>query len=199
MDGIFILHGIKKTNIRPPKALPKITPKTDKRKGGRITTKETYDGYSFTLANNFCAKFEGEGSDGEKICWWDHHPCDDPVVRLPYEYSRTRDKDGFTYTFRGPGIFCDIFCMWAYLCEEGKKIPALRDTRYDNLVTNTKIAHELMFDEESPLKPAPDWRLLQRYGGALTIEQLRKGSYDKVHCKTPNIVFSPAIIQYLIQ
>ena len=196
MDGKFTLHGVKRTTLNPRNVPPvKILSRTT-RKNPKIHTSITEGGYSFVVAKNQCVNFS-QDNNGEKVCWWDHHDCDE-FVRLPYKHESTKILGKVIHTFSGPGIFCDIFCMWAYIREEGKKIFTLRDPYYETAVAHTKLIFSLSYEATAVLKPAPDWRLLKRYGGHLTIEEFRKSSYNKSGHKLPNVVFEPATAQFLI-
>jgi hypothetical protein len=194
MDGYFILHGVKKSSIHPVTTPLKIAQKKD-RKAHKLNVSTTSDGYSFVIANTFCVDFETD-KESEKICWWDHHECDE-FMRLPYKHRVEIRQGKRIHVFTGPGIFCDIFCMCAYIQREGQKIASLRDPHYEELVSNMKFLFSITYEPTAILKPAPDWRTLRRYGGSKTIEQFRKGSYNKVSNKLPKIEFAPAAMQFL--
>jgi hypothetical protein len=199
----FTLYGVKKSLCKPLSQTGpiKIAKKSEKKKGGKIATKETNEGYTLNIAYTGHTDFmPDEHEDDVRVCWWDHHPYDGPRVRIPYKHERIVARDGsMKHKFHGPGSFCDIFCLWSYLAEEARKIPQLRDVRLDLAIQNTKVAFSLMFPPTVILKERPDWRLLNTYGGHLTIENYRNGTYTKTFIKTPEVVFEGALVQYLTQ
>jgi hypothetical protein len=198
----FTLYGVKKSLCTTSsQSTIKIAPKSEKKKGGKIVAKETNEGYTMNIAYTGVASFEPDSNDAkEKICWQDHHHFDGAKVTIPYKHVTEVKPDGkIKHRFIGPGSFCDIFCLWTYLLEESKKISQLRDTRLDIAIQNTKLAFSFMFPETVTLKERPDWRLLDRYGGHLTIENYRIGSYTKTFVKTPEVIFEGALVQYIWQ
>jgi hypothetical protein len=199
----FTLYAVKKSLCRSVlQTNPiKIATRAEKKKGGKISTKETNEGYTLNIAYAGDAEFmPDEHSNKQQNCWQDHHPYDGPRVTIPYKHIGVVSPNGsIKHKFVGPGSFCDIFCLWTYLTEEGKKIPSLRDGRLDVAIQNTKLAFSLMFPETTILKERPDWRLLDTYGGHLTIENYRNGSYQKTFIKTPEVIFEGALVQYISQ
>jgi len=191
----FILKGVTFANVTPTKAPPKFTAKPKAKPNGKMQGMTTYEGYTVKLANVSNVNFEGEHQ--VQNCWWDTQPYDDELICIPYEFKRVKvlgkpDK----LEFKGPGSFCSIFCLWAYLCDEQRKQPHLRDSRLDAAMSNTRIAFNSMFTRDIVLKSAPDWRLLDIFGGPLSIIQFRKSSYDKVYIKLPNVNFNPTVLTY---
>lgn len=193
----FVLHGVQVNDQNAnAKAVPKFAPKLKKKTNGRIQTQQTHEGYIVKLANVVSVAFESESK--VQHCWWDTQPYDDELICIPYQHKILRDPGHpDKHEFKGIGSFCSIFCLWAYLCEEQTKQYHLRDTRIETAVHLTKVAFRAMFDRDAVLKAAPDWRLLDIYGGPLSISQFRKASYDKSYLKLGNIIFEPAAIQFL--
>lgn len=197
----FVLHGVhigeNSMQINKPVA-PKFAPKTAKKPNGRaqVQTNQTHEGYKVKIANVSNVAFEGDAKT--QCCWWDTQPYDDNLICIPYQHKVTRDPGHpDKHTFKGPGSFCSIFCLWAYLLDEQGRQHHLRDGRLEVAMQLTKVAFRVMFDSSVVLKAAPDWRLLDIYGGPLTIFQFRKASYDKTYVRLPNIIFEPAVLQYL--
>lgn len=192
----FILHGVHASDNSAAKTPVKFAPKIKKKTGGRVQTAQTHEGYLVKMANVISVSFEGEKL--VQHCWWDTQPFDEDPICIPYEHRSVRDIGKPTkHVFRGPGGFCSIFCLWAYLMEEQSKQYNLRDTRLETAIQLAKVAFHAMYDTDIVLKAAPDWRLLDIYGGPLTISQFRKASYDKSYVRLPNIQFEPAAIQFL--
>lgn len=199
----FTLYGVKKSLCKSSTQTGpiKIAPRNEKKKGGKIVSKETNEGYIINIAYTGNAEFMSDSNDAkEKICWQDHHPYDGPRVTIPYCHQKNVARDGsIKHKFLGPGSFCDIFCLWTYLCEESKKMSQLRDDKLDVAIQNTKLAFQLMFPPNVILRERPDWRLLNTYDGHLTIENYRNGSYTKTFYKTPEVIFEGALVQYISQ
>ena len=192
----FVLHGVQVSEAPVPKTAPKFAPKVKKKVGGRVQSHQTHEGYIVKVANVASVVFEGENRT--QHCWWDTQPYDDDLICIPYQHEVLRDPGHpDKHRFRGPGSMCSMFCLWAYLCEEQRKQYHLRDPRLETAMQLTKVAFRAMFDRDVVLKAAPDWRLLDIYGGPLSIAQFRKASYDKSYARLPNIVFEPAAIQFL--
>lgn len=186
LKGVF-LHDITKKSSR-------FHSRMKKRGQTKFSTSKTNEGYTLKTANLLSVKFEIK--DGiEQRCWWDHHPYDDNGFCVPYSIERI---DGI-YHVKGPGSFCSIFCLWSYLCEETRKQYHLRDTKLEKAMELTQFIFDKIYPEEITLKEAPDWRLLESYGGPLTIVEFRKQSYDKIYVSFRNFVFDPVLIQYLTQ
>lgn len=185
LKGVFLRDLTKKSS--------KFHAKVKKRPQTKIHAKTTTAGYTVKIANLLSVKFE---SDNDKQrCWWDHHEYDDSGVCIPYKYERI----GQMHHVSGKGSFCSMFCLWAYLLEEQKKQYHLRDFRLEKSIELTQFLFSKMYTDDVALKPSPDWRLLDCYGGHLTINEFRKSSYEKTYTSLGNVVFDPAVIQYLVE
>ena len=138
-------------------------------------------------------------NSGKKYCcFWDRHTFTTTPLGCPIKYvsnvvSRTYfseiTKDKFTVKesifpgqkidrsievrkdtndyYETDGIFCSLNCMWAFILDN-KKNPIYADSEY--------LFTRFMFDvmKISKVIPAPHWRLLEEYGGILTIEKFRE-------------------------
>lgn len=192
----FVLRGVFPEKPGEVKPVPKfVTAKAKGKPGGKIKVQSfnTHDGYTVKIARTECVSFNEE--NGEEIkssnCWHDKQPFDESPLCIPYEYEIVKDRLGKkTHIFRGPGCFCSIFCLWSYVFDEMLKQYHARDPRIEKAYQHTKIAFGLMFDvNDVVLKRAPDWRLLDTFGGPLSIAEFRKASYDKTYIKMPSIMF----------
>ena len=199
----FTLHGVKNSlcKLEGQANAIKIAPKPKKKEGGKIVTKETSEGYSINIAYTGNCDFIPSGSSlNSQVCWQDHHPYDGPRIVIPYQHEMEIGPMGaIKHTFHGPGSFCDIFCLWTYLMEESKKIASLRDPKLDLAIQHAKLLWSISFPPTVPLKERDDWRLLDTYGGHLTIENYRAGGLAKTFVKTPEIIFKGALVQYISQ
>lgn len=190
----FTLHGVHPDKSGEIKQAPKFITTKGKAKGGKIKVQSfnTQDGYTVKIANTQCVEFSTETGEVIKSsnCWHDKQPFDEEPICIPYEYNMKRDHVGKKiHKFRGPGSFCSMFCLWAYICDEITKQYYARDQRIEKAAQNAKIAFGLMFDSDVILKAAPSWQLLDCFGGHLSITDLRKASYNKTYVKMPNVIF----------
>lgn len=199
----FTLHGVKNSlcKLEGQTSTLKIAPKPKKKEGGKITAKQTAEGYTVNIAYTGDCDFIADTQNlHPQVCWQDHHPYDGVRIVIPYRHEVQVGPMGtMKHTFYGPGSFCDIFCLWTYIMEESKKISSLRDPRLDQAIQNTKLLWSISFPPTVPLKERADWRLLETYGGHLTIENYRAGGLPKTFVKTPEIVFKGALVTYISQ
>ena len=137
---------------------------------------------------------------GKKYCcYWCRHPFDTTPIGCPIDYkpkiiSRTYNseisKDTFsvsesiprTTTITNPsivnatvpesyetdGVFCSFNCVLAF-AQENKLNPM-----YSRSISLINRIYMDVAEKGSVLTPAPSWRLLEEYGGNLTIEDYRK-------------------------
>lgn len=196
----FTLHGVHLENVGVTKQAPKFVAQKGKKKTTRLKVQsfQTHEGYTINIANSDYTKFEGETAQ-PKYCWWDKCPHDEDHICLPYEYdSRTLPNGKIKRTFRGPGSFCDMFCLWAYIVDEQMKQHYARDPRIEKAAQNAKIAFSAMYGPDVILKAAPHWKLIDIFGGPYPIDQFRKASYDKLWVKLENVSFKASPESYLI-
>uniref|UniRef100_A0A6C0CFS0 Uncharacterized protein n=1 Tax=viral metagenome TaxID=1070528 RepID=A0A6C0CFS0_9ZZZZ len=199
-EYVFVLHGIHLGDVGITKAPPKFSAPKGKKKATRIKVHsfQTHEGYTINIANTDFTKFESE-TPKVKYCWWDKCPYDEDLICLPYEYdSKILPSGKIMKTFRGPGSFCSIFCLWAYIVDEQNRQYYARDPRIEKAAQNAKIAFSAMFSSDVILKAAPHWKLLDIFGGPYTIDEFRKASYDKLWVKLENISFKANPESYLI-
>lgn len=118
-------------------------------------------------------------------CYWDHHPLakDTVVVRCPlkkiYEpnlLTYTSAINGTTYTisdklnpsnvhYQTCGVFCSPSCCLAYIRSYSSHDPRFSDSE--------SLLYEMLTMEN--ITVAPDWMMLDVYGGHLTISEFREG------------------------
>lgn len=75
------------------------------------------------------------------------------------------------------GVFCSFPCCLAFVHEHKHRNPTYRDS--ENLL---RQMCQRIFQQSSPvsINPAPSWRLLQEYGGHLSISNFRK-CFENTH------------------
>jgi hypothetical protein len=128
-------------------------------------------------------------STNKKVhCFWDRHLIEGPIVKCPirkiykgdtrtyqssinsniYTIKDNLNTDNFIY--ETDGYFCSVECNLAFLDEEEIRNPLYKNSRqyiYD-LIRCTPIS-------------APHWRLLDVFGGPLTIADFRKSCSHKTY------------------
>jgi len=138
-------------------------------------------------------------------CFWDHHPFDGVGIFCPLSYRskqvakkgisdfKPKAADGpvsFTIKENIPknkdvsnldvieitdayyevdGVFCSPECCLAFINEEKSKVGG---SKYSD---SERLLH-LMLGLTNRIFPANNWRILEVYGGNLTIEQFRKSN-----------------------
>tara|TARA_B100001115_G_scaffold184555_1_gene187551 strand:+ start:1199 stop:1846 length:648 start_codon:yes stop_codon:yes gene_type:complete len=97
------------------------------------------------------------------LCHWCKHNCLYSPIGCPIKYTNTPKK---YYTV--DGVFCSFNCCLAYINDNKHK------SLYDN---STQLLHRMYKDLneiEIEINGAPNWRLLDTFGGHLTINEFRK-------------------------
>lgn len=94
-------------------------------------------------------------------------------------------KDYYSYD----GIFCSFHCAYAFIKDQ-KANPLYMDSE--------QLLFQLYEDSvvplhgvRPPLDPAPSWRLLQAYGGHMTIDEFRKNLFKVEYKAVDNILEPP--------
>lgn len=133
-------------------------------------------------------------------CFWDRHPittdkiiyCPIDKVQNPQIKSYTSHINGKSYKIQDSvnlkteygnyyvdGAFCSIECCLSFI-EENKMNPMYQYSEHF-------LRDIFVFNEQ---KSAPHWRLLEAYGGNMSIEEFRKSLTNTVY--TPDgIVYNP--------
>jgi len=81
------------------------------------------------------------------------------------------------------GLFCSFNCCLAFIRSQNSTPLYLNS---EHLLT--KIYYDLFGADATPLVPAPSWRLLQEYGGHMTIEEFRKNFYKIDYFNIDNVL-----------
>lgn len=187
-DLKFTLRGVK---ITKDKKMPKFSTKRphDQKISTKTRTRVDYSGHRIVLAYSGNVEFNSEtDSNLSPNCWWDHHCYDTFLICVPIKYHIKGSK----HIFSGPGSFCSMFCLRAYLRELQRYSKSQRPVWLETAIQNATIAFSLMYPSDVQLKPAPDWRLLEAYSGKMSINEFRKASCNKTYIRTPNICFKQA-------
>lgn len=98
-------------------------------------------------------------SNSTKKCWWDRCNFSTPPVEMPDSYYNGK--------FNCIGKFCSWECMMAYNI----------DINDENIAKRTSLIY-LMYKKTynylKQIKPAPSWKVLEDYGGVISIDEFRE-------------------------
>jgi hypothetical protein len=81
------------------------------------------------------------------------------------------------------GMFCSFNCCLAFIRDNITCPLYIYSEHY-----LTKIYYDIFGEHSKPLLPAPSWRLLEEYGGHMTIEEYRKNFYKIDYLDIDNMV-----------
>jgi hypothetical protein len=107
-------------------------------------------------------------------CWWCTYPFDNQPCYLPEKYSSEK--------YYVVGCYCSYNCASAYNF-------SINDMKVWERNTLLKQLYDEVIDNDRQLIPAPSNKLLERFGGPLTIEEFRKSFL--VHKKEYRYIFPP--------
>lgn len=121
-------------------------------------------------------------------CWWDGHTFDTSPIGCPINYYSSNDdkrivsnvryqaeimniKSDTSDFYEVEGVFCSCECVKAYILSQKDKI------KYANSLTLlTRLVRSLTGTIKN-INRAPSWKLIDSYGGHMTIEEFRE-SFD---------------------
>ena len=110
-------------------------------------------------------------------CFWCRHPFKTKPWLCPIKYDETNN------IYETDGVFCSKECTNSYLYENNNNL-LYKDSR--QLLSLMYYQQTGSFDEKIGTR-APSWKLLQAYGGDMTIEQFR-ASFENVEiCQTDSM------------
>ncbi len=136
---------------------------------------------------------------GKRWCWWCKYPFDTPpwgcpiklksaintvdylssISKTKYNIVEKRETDNKNAcVYITDGMFCSVNCCSGWI-EDNKKKTEYSQSAFLLLKMYRQINNKRLI--ESPVVPtaAPDWRLLERFGGYLSIHQFRE-DFDKI-------------------
>ena len=93
------------------------------------------------------------------MCWWCKHKFSTEPVFLPENYYKGK------YYVRG--YFCSYNCALSFNLDLSDDKTWVRTSLLNKIYSET-------FSSNEPLKPAPSWLVLKKFGGILTIDDYRK-------------------------
>jgi hypothetical protein len=159
------------------------------------------------LKNTHNAKVSTIGNHSSALCcFWDRHPITtDKYIYCPIEKIQTPQVKTYNSHINGKpykiqdsinlkleydnqyyvdGVFCSIECCLAFISENSSNPLYQYSEHY--------LRDIFSFDDQ---KCAPHWRLLENYGGNMTIEEFRKSFTNTIY--TPDgIVYNPICFLY---
>ena len=147
-----------------------------------------------------CTLSQIDYKNGKRWCWWCKHQFDTPpwgcpirlksaVKRVNYlsaisktKYSlvekREIDEESNTCMYITDGMFCSINCCtsWAH---DNKRESNYVQSLFLLLKMYRQVSRKAFTEIVNLPTPAPDWKLLERFGGYLSIHQFRE-DFDKI-------------------
>ena len=142
------------------------------------------------------------------ICFWDHQPFDTQPIGCPIDFeahilektvtykedalstmtqhvSKQKIKQVNTSTngivvteknvYVTDGIFCSFNCCLAFIMDNAHTMKYVKSR-----VLLMKMYTDI-FQQIKLIKPAPSWRLLEQYGGSMTIDQFKNSFNNYVY------------------
>jgi hypothetical protein len=113
-------------------------------------------------------------------CFWCLQDLTGTPVPLATAVTTPWTVGDLRYAFECSDTFCSFECALAYLTV----FPGLRSAE-----APTRLLHRLMHPGAEDLRPAPDFRLLDRNGGTMTYEEWSKGKSTFV--QSPRVLLQP--------
>ncbi len=97
--------------------------------------------------------------NNDSNCWWDKMQFTTPAVEMPESY--------YNGIFSCTGKFCSWECMMAYNI----------DINDENISKRTSLIYYMYkktYNKDIIIKPAPSWKILDTFGGPISIEKYRE-------------------------
>jgi hypothetical protein len=135
-------------------------------------------------------------------CFWCRHYSDEIMIGCPIRiqpqimsktytsvinnntYTIQQRSRGSVETYDADGAFCSFECCYAFI----------KDNKHNPMYDYSEILLKKIFGQHYPssvLHRAPHWRLLQEYGGNMTIDGFRK-SFQSITYNFENILWNSA-------
>jgi hypothetical protein len=96
--------------------------------------------------------------EGNSKCWWDTHHFDTPPIEMPESY--------YNNIFNCTGKFCSWECMMAYNID-------INDENISKRTSLIYMQYKKTYNTFKYIKPAPSWKILEDFGGIISIEDFR--------------------------
>jgi hypothetical protein len=133
----------------------------------------------------------------DKPCWWCREKFKTSPLGLPLRYfakdNNTKIKKEVTKHlnisnidpkdfdfFETEGLFCSFPCCKAYILDQN-------DIRYQKSVTLLSLLYFRLYGEIININSAPSWKVIDKWGGHLSIEEFRDSFCKVTYIITPNI------------
>lgn len=132
----------------------------------------------------------------DKPCWWCKYTFTNTPIGLPLKYypdssdgpvrevvekflkEKNYCSDTIDY-FETEGIFCSFSCCKAYILDHNFT------SKYKKSMTLLSLMYLKLFGLQTSITRAPTWKLLERWGGPLSIDDFRSQKF--MYNVTPNI------------
>jgi len=112
-------------------------------------------------------------------CHWCKHKFESCPIGCPIKFMNKPSKHFIT-----DGIFCSFNCCLAFINDNN------HNPLYDFSKNYLKLFHNKLYNIESFVKPAPDWRHLNTFGGDLTIKDFRNTFNTIIYKNIDNYITS---------
>lgn len=124
------------------------------------------------------------------MCMWCGDAQDPNKMPMPIHCETMYNDDGSPrLIFYGSGCYCDYACALADAIRIGHS-PDRFNIEYRTSEYYLRTMYAINHPGTGPLEPAPDFRLLQRYGGPLTQAQFKSTAYKYI--PTGTFILFPA-------
>ncbi len=213
-------YGIHMNNI--PSSPPHNTTKINMLETEQVDLETSINYLDETKKLRSCTVSNIDFSKKDLCCWWCKSQFDGPAWACPidikpllvekrytsaiskspysiFEKTTGINDTGKKISFITEGIFCSINCCVAWVNENSPRDPVYRHssvllTQMYNFVLNTQED----FRQLPP--PAPQWKMLDKFGGNLTLDEFRQNiskiSYVDQGKSRINVFFSPLASWY---
>lgn len=131
-------------------------------------------------------------------CWWCRETFDSQPYGIPIKYCCEEDdydrkyileklrflniKVGEDYKcFFTDGIVCSFPCMKSFI------IKNISNKKYVNALTNMTLLMYVVYGQYIPIKAAPSWKVMKKWGGSLSLEEYKESI--SIYKETINICY----------
>jgi hypothetical protein len=122
----------------------------------------------------------------DKPCWHCKDTFPFSPIGAPLKYHKQIVKENeicrCVDVFETEGIFCSFPCVKAWCITQSKN-----DIRYRDSGMLLALLYRKIYGEIIAIEPAGDWKLIDRWGGHLTIEEFRNTFCKLAYTVTPNL------------
>lgn len=118
-------------------------------------------------------------------CFWCMLDIHGPPCPVATSMSQRWTEGDVRYVFETSDVCCSFECALAY---------AKRFLREERAEVYTRLLHRTVRPSDPPLRPAPDFRLLDTHGGTMTVDEFKHNKTTYV--QLPTVVVQPVARTY---